>query len=205
LPLRSSLCRQVFVAHKQVFIAHKSLLPHSSRYTADRQATRRRILRLLAKIIFVSPRSVSPRYIEGDGPRQPDSPSKRQMASQSSRRGRFLFAAPSILALRPLSTCSSFRAKSSKMSATGHCACLPHEKGAAYRWLSGHCAGRDRDPRKHQAISKICRRIERFGRAIANFEIFGRQRDQFKLKASRRDDAPERRFPSWANAESGRA
>jgi hypothetical protein len=45
------------------------------------------------------------------------------------------FAASSILALHPLSTCSSFRAKSSKMSATGHYACPHGEKGAALLYV----------------------------------------------------------------------
>ena len=81
---------------------------------------------LLSRLNLSRPKMSRLDYVEGDTHR-----SRARMANERSRRGCFLFRSIAILALHPLSTCSSFRAKSSKMSATGHCACLPREKGAA--------------------------------------------------------------------------
>jgi hypothetical protein len=74
--------------------AAKSLLSHSSRYTADCQATqRRRISRLRIKSLCfvsadsVSADSVSPKMMS----RATDTYSQVQIASERSRRGRFLF------------------------------------------------------------------------------------------------------------------
>ena len=60
--------------------------------------------------------------------RATDTCSRARIANEWSGHGRCLFAASSILALHTLSTCSSFRAKSSKMSDTGHSAAWPAKR-----------------------------------------------------------------------------
>jgi hypothetical protein len=108
-----------------------SLLSHSSRHTADRQATQRRRISRLRPIIRFILFVIFARKFRTDLCRERRTPVTGLSQKMIKNRCGRSYAASSISALHPLSTCASFTAKSSKMSATGHYACLLREKGAA--------------------------------------------------------------------------
>jgi hypothetical protein len=78
------------------------------------------------------------------------SDSKRHIQANGAGANASFFAACSIFALDPLSTCASFRAKSSKMSATGHYACSPGTRADC-----GHCRSPVRTGPRHERCTVV--------------------------------------------------
>jgi hypothetical protein len=85
---------RTLICRFEIRYAARSLLPHSRRYTAVRQATQQQgISRLRTKILFVSLKAVSPKFVSPRlcrGRRTPEA--GLRLASERSRRGRFLIS-----------------------------------------------------------------------------------------------------------------
>ena len=184
-----SLCRQVFVRY-----AERSLLSHSRRYTADRQATqRRRISRLRPTIRFYSFCYFCPKISlrlmsrtadacyraqsENDKEATADAHPQRPLFQPFIRYQPALFSRPS-------------RVKCPLPDITVACPAKRAQRAFA---SDSPCDGQFCHPREYQAISQACRRVDGFCRANADQEITGRGKRARPLRTYRQGDAPEGR------------